>query len=53
MKPEKESVLSLLYGFSKAICTVWNHQCGSARNHSVLIIKEMLLQKDNDKNQWW
>lgn len=34
----------LLDGLVKTIGAVWNHQSGSTGNHSVIFIKEMLLQ---------
>ncbi len=35
----------LLYRLSEAIIAVWDDQSGSTGNHSVIIIKEMLLQQ--------
>lgn len=34
----------LLYSLSKSISAMWHHQRGCAGNHSVVIVKEMLLQ---------
>lgn len=40
----------LLDGLVQTIRAVWNHQSGSAGNHSVIFIKEMLLQVKREKN---
>ncbi|KAF3858856.1 hypothetical protein F7725_012057 [Dissostichus mawsoni] len=41
---QEQRGLILLYGLSKAIGAVWDHQGGCTGNHPVVIIKEMLLQ---------
>lgn len=40
----------LLDGLVQTIRAVWDHQSGSAGNHSVIFIKEMLLQEGRWKN---
>lgn len=34
----------LLNGLGKAVGAMWDHQSGRAGNHSVIIVKEVLLQ---------
>lgn len=46
-------VCELLYSLSKAISAVWDYQSGSAGNHSVVIIKEMLLQHTKTTSHYW
>lgn len=40
----------LLDGLVKTIRAVWDHQSGSAGNHSVIFIEEMLLQEGRWNN---